>query len=391
MATSSTTSNRPCYRRCACFTVAFLVLAGATLLLARSPRQASPSPKSTGSAAFAPDSRGASRKPTENVRTWTIRYRTHAGTTRSASVVLPEWYGPGNNPALPVVISPHGRGADGRSNAAFFGRLPAVGRFAVISPDGMGHRLKNFSYGAPGQIDDLARMPDLAAAALPFLRIDRDRIYALGSSMGGQETLLLVARHPRLLAGAAALDSVTDLGRRYRQLPALPCSSGCLARWGKPYGAVLQSTLRREVGGAPDRARRAYAARSGLSQARAIAASRVPLQLWWSTEDRIVWDQEHQSEALLDELRRVDRCAAVSAYVGDWAHSTEMRASALLPIVLSGFGLLPHDVKSLPKTVRHESAPALCRRLGFDLTDELGHADRRLADDGSHESVPTRD
>ena len=84
-------------------------------------------------------------------------------------------------------------------------------------------------------------MPELATAALPWLHLDTSRIYALGSSMGGQETLLLVARHPRLLAGAAALDSVTDLARRHRQLPQLPCSSSCFERWGKPYGAVLQS------------------------------------------------------------------------------------------------------------------------------------------------------
>ena len=34
--------------------------------------------------------------------------------------------------------------------------------------------------------------------------------------MGGQETLLLVARHPHLLAGAAAFDPATDMARRYR-------------------------------------------------------------------------------------------------------------------------------------------------------------------------------
>jgi len=291
------------------------------------------------------------------VRTFEISYRSHTGAARRATVVLPEWYGPGNNPPLPVVVSPHGRGASGRSNAAFFDQLPAVGRFALISPDGMGSKLRNFSYGAPGQIDDLARMPTLASAALPWLRIDPARIYALGSSMGGQETLLLVARHPELLAGAAALDSVTDLARRHEQLPGLPCSSTCLARWGKPYGTVLQSTLEREVGGTPSDRNRAYAERSGLSQAHAIASSHVPLQLWWSTEDRVVWDQEHQSEALFLALRHIDVCSRVSAYVGTWDHSKEMRASELLPIALSGFGLLPRDARALPGSVRHTAAP----------------------------------
>ena len=349
--------------RTASTVAALLAAAGFSAAMLVIDRTEGTTPGATGAAATSPDSR-ASHALVEHVRTWTIRYPTHTGAERLAYVVLPAWYGPGNNPPLPVVISPHGRGATGLSNAAFFDRLPAVGRFAVISPDGMGQRLKNFSYGAAGQIDDLARMPGFAAAALPWLRLDMSRIYALGSSMGGQETLLLVARHPQLLAGAAALDSVTDLARRFAQLPQLPCTRSCVERWGKPYGTVLQSTLAREVGGAPQEAREEYAARSGLSQAHRIARSRVPLQIWWSTEDRIVWDQEHQSQALYEKLRRLDRCAPVAAYVGTWAHSKEMRASELLPIALSGFGLLPAGVKELPKSVRHEPAARCSERGG---------------------------
>src|SRR5262245_18359185 len=151
---------------------------------------------------------GSSVGAQETVRVWRISYAAHNGVTRAAYVVLPAWYGPGRNPVLPVVISPHGRGGNGLANARFFGDLPGIGRFGVISPDGMGRRFGQFSYGYSGQIDDLARMPDIAAEELPWLRVDRSRVYALGTSMGGQETLLLVARHPRLLAGAVAMDSV---------------------------------------------------------------------------------------------------------------------------------------------------------------------------------------
>jgi pimeloyl-ACP methyl ester carboxylesterase len=297
----------------------------------------------------------------DGVKVLTVHYTAHNGVDRLAYVVLPAWYGPGTHPKLPVVISPHGRGATGRSNAKFWGNLPAVGRFVVINPDGMGRRLKNFSYGYSGHIDDLAKMPDIAARALPWLRIDRSRIYALGSSMGGQETALLVARHHSLLAGAAAMDSVTDLTRRYRQLPAVPCDRRCLARWGKPVGVNLQSVVRREVGGTPHQSPRAYASRSALSQARAIASSGVPLQIWWSSADRIVSDQRHQSDALFREVRKLNPCAPVTAYSGRWQHSTEMRATALLPIALAGFGLLPKGFKSLPRTVRYQAAPHCAR------------------------------
>lgn len=300
-----------------------------------------------------------SAAPRAAVRTWTIHYTAHNGTDRLAYVVLPTWYGPTKNPQIPVIISPHGRNANGLSNTRYFGNLPAAGRFAVISPDGMGRRLALKSYAYRGQIDDLARMPDFAERELPWLHLDRSRVYALGSSMGGHETLMLVARHPDLLAGAAALDSVTDLHRRYAQLPDTACDKVCLKSWGKPYGLVLQAAMREEVGGTPSEAPKAYAARSPLAFARTIALSGVPLQIWWSTADKIVTDQQHQSGTLFRMLRQLNPHAPISAYTGRWPHSKEMKASQLLPIALKELGLLPQNVKKLPKSVRYQAAPIL--------------------------------
>jgi pimeloyl-ACP methyl ester carboxylesterase len=285
------------------------------------------------------------------VRVWPISYTAHNGASRKASVVLPAWYGPGHNPPLPLVISPHGRGATGAANAKFWGDMPAVGEFAVISPDGMGRRLAKLSYGYARQIDDLARMPELATAKLPWLRLDRSRIYALGTSMGGQETLLLVARYPRLLAGAVAMDSVTDLGRRYDQLPEVPCAEACRRRWGRPYGRVLQAAMRKEVGGTPEANPRAYAARSASSQLRRIAASSVPLQVWWSDGDQIVFDQAHQSALLVRDLGRMGACGPVVSYAGTWRHSQAMWAGSLLPVALAGFGLLPAEFPGIPEGI----------------------------------------
>jgi poly(3-hydroxybutyrate) depolymerase len=318
----------------------------------------SPATRGLGTTRISAPSAGSPSRPAA-VRVLTIQYSAHNGAKRAAYVLLPAWYGPRNNPPVPVVISPHGRDATGLTNSKYFGNLPAVGSFAVISPDGMGRRLGLKSYGYAGQIDDLAKMPDFAAAVLPWLRIDRKRIYALGSSMGGHETLMLVARHPQLLAGAAAMDSVTDLARRYGQLPEIPCNAACHARWAMPYGVALQSAMRREVGGSPADDPAEYAARSPVEHARTIAFSGVPLQIWWSRKDRIVFDQEHQSEALFQELRRLNPSAPVSAYAGRWAHSKEMRASQLLPIALAGFNLLPWNFKVLPRSIRHESAPTV--------------------------------
>jgi poly(3-hydroxybutyrate) depolymerase len=326
------------------------ILGAAALALAVAPATATPA-GSTPTRAAAP-----------LVRTLHFQYAAHNGAVRNAYLVLPARYGPRNNPRIPVVISPHGRNATGLSNTRYFGDLPARGRFAVISPDGMGRRLGLKSYGFRGQIDDLARMPRLARDAFPWLRLDLRRVYALGSSMGGQETLMLIARHPRLLAGAAAMDSVTDLARRYAQLPDLRCEAACRRRFGKPYGLVLQQAMREEVGGTPATSHRDYEWRSASAWAGTIAASGVPLQIWWSSRDHVVTDQKHQSWALFRELKRLNPCAPVSAYAGRWAHSREMRSTELLPIALHELGLLRRS-KKLPRSVRHQPSPACAEDL----------------------------
>jgi poly(3-hydroxybutyrate) depolymerase len=288
----------------------------------------------------------------------TVRYASHKGVRRSATLILPAWYGPADHAPLPLVISPHGRNRNGASNAEFWGELPARGGFAVVNPDGMGRVLDRNSFGYSGQIDDLSRMPQILSAALPWLQIDAARIYAVGSSMGGQEALLLVARYPTLLAGAVAMDSVTDLARRYRQMPATACDAACLRRHGRPYGPILQQLLAREVGGTPSERPGLYAMRSPMAWVDRIAASGVPLQIWWSAKDRIVTDQAHQSGLLFRTLRRIAPCAAVSAFVGHWPHSREMRETELLPIALVKLGLLQSTKRSLPSSVTHHDAPA---------------------------------
>ena len=159
--------------------------------------------------------------------------------------------------------------------------------------------------------------------------------------MGGQETLLLAARHPSLLAGAAAFDSVADFALQYRNLPRLRCDAACLRIWAEPIGVGLQDLVRTEVGASPDAAPAAYAARSPLHFARAIAQSCVPLQLWWSRADLIVVDSARQSGRLLTALERQQPRASVEGFVGSWIHTAAFRSTTRLPFALAHFGLLP--------------------------------------------------
>jgi poly(3-hydroxybutyrate) depolymerase len=267
----------------------------------------------------------------DGVRQWGIRYRAHNGVPRWAVLVGPARYGPGSpSPPLPLVISPHGRGVRARTNASLWRGLPGQGDFAVVCPGGMGRRLPLHSWGWKGQIDDLARMPSILRAARPWLRVDPQRIYAVGGSMGGQETLLLLGRRPRLLAGAVAFDSVTDFFRRYADFTLL----------GRK-GRTLQELARLEVGGTPASNPQAYHLRSPQYWLTEIARSGVALQMWWSDADEIVTGQQNQSGRFFRELRELEPRARVDRVTGSWSHTAESYRRLQLPGAARWLGLLP--------------------------------------------------
>jgi pimeloyl-ACP methyl ester carboxylesterase len=160
------------------------------------------------------------------------------------------------------------------------------------------------------------------------VHVDPRAVYAVGGSMGGQETLLLVARHPHLLAGAAVFDAATDMARRYWDFEDLK------------NGFTLQHLAREEIGGTPLTSPRAYAARSPDTYVRQIALSGVPLQLYWSTRDRVISDQVDETGALVAAIRGWNPAAPVEVFRGTWRHTAEMRWTKRLPGALRRFGLL---------------------------------------------------
>jgi poly(3-hydroxybutyrate) depolymerase len=262
------------------------------------------------------------------VRSWVVHYVAHNGSHRVAIVVLPRWYGPQDHPPIPLVISPHGRGVRPQTNARLWGNLPALGRFAVVNPEGDSNVRTSYSWGNAGQISDLARMPRIVRRALPWLRIAPHRVYAVGGSMGGQETLLLLAQHPHLLAGAISFDAPTDMATRYAAFPRLK------------RGLDLQRLARLEFGGVPRARGDAWADRSPIYYSREIAFSNVPLEIWWSTRDRIVVDGDSQSGLLYRAIMQLNPLAPVVQVVGTWHHTAEMRAIRRMPLALARMGLL---------------------------------------------------
>ena len=295
----------------------------------------------------------------------TISYRTHDGHLRKAYVLLPHGYRPGNNRPIPLVISPHGRAVDGELNTRRWGTLPTIGRFAVVNPDGYGRRLPLHSWGYRGQISDLARMPEILEAELPWVHIDRSRIYAVGGSMGAQETLLLAGRYPHLLAGAVAVDGPADFARQYRNFARYTCDAACLAKGWGPIGLAKRHLAREEIGGTPATVPAKYAERSPITYARQIASSCVPVQIWWSRTDKTVLDPAQQSGRMFQALKEANPQAPIDEFVGDWSHTEAMRHETDLPRMLAGLGLLPeaYDVEVLDAE-HHGTTKDRCARTG---------------------------
>lgn len=268
----------------------------------------------------------AARQPVRVVR---FSYTTHDGKQSYALLLLPGWYGPSRHPAIPLVICPHGRNTMPEGAAKRWFDLPSRGGFAVVLPAGQGRVLQLDSWGYPGQIADLARMPALAEQAVPGFRYLRRRLYAIGASMGGQEVLLLLAREPRLLAGVIAFDPATDLANRYYEFPDIS------------FGRQDQQKARIEVGGTPLQRPQAYRVRSPITYVRRIAFSNVPVQLWWSSKDQVIVNQAQQAGRFYQEIKLINPRAPVVPYVGTWPHTGEVSAFAQLPAALARLGLLP--------------------------------------------------
>jgi hypothetical protein len=69
-------------------------------------------------------------------------YTMHDGKQSYALLLLPGWYGPGRHPAIPLVISPHGRNTTREAAAKRWYDLPTRGDFAMVLPAGQGRVLQ---------------------------------------------------------------------------------------------------------------------------------------------------------------------------------------------------------------------------------------------------------
>ena len=182
---------------------------------------------------------------------------------RYATVVLPRDYGPGDAEALPCIVQPHGRGGVPTGPASRWDDLPTTERFMVICPDSSGRRDPANSWGVEGQLQDISEIVDVVEKSLPWVHVDHQRLYLVGISMGGQETLCTLARYPDRFAAGLCVDGNANLAARYREFPFVDMTD-------------TRPLMRREVGGTPSQVPWLYQRRSSTPFAATLATSGVP-------------------------------------------------------------------------------------------------------------------
>ncbi len=262
-------------------------------------------------AVAAPQARAGTRQATAvgTNQVIAVPYRAWNNKVRYATVVLPRDYVP-NSEALPCIVQPHGRDSTPLGPASRWGDLPTTQHFMVICPDSSGRRDPENSWAVAGQLQDIAEIADVVESSLPWVHIDHQRLYLAGISMGGQETLCTLARYPDLFAAGLCVDGNADLAARYRELS-------------RVHMADTRPLMRREVGGTPAKVPWLYERRSATPFAATLATCGVPIAIWWSSEDKIGFNQaKTQTGHLWSKIMSLAPGAPVVQVIGKGAHGT---------------------------------------------------------------------
>ena len=239
-----------------------------------------------------------------------VPYYSWNNKARYATVVLPLDYAPGNNEALPCIVQPHGREATPLGPASRWRNLPTTERFMVICPDSAGRRDDFNSWAVAGQLQDIAEIVGVVESSIPWVHVDHQRLYLVGISMGGQETLCTIARYPDLFAAGLCVDGNANLAARYRELRRVDM-------------ADTQPLMRREVGGTPAKVPWLYQRRSSIPFAGTLATCGVPIGIWWSQDDTIGYNQAGtQTGRLYTLIKSLRPDAPVEQVIGTGAHGT---------------------------------------------------------------------
>lgn len=132
-----------------------------------------------------------------------------AGRERSINVWVPEGYDPDGEP-VPLLLALHGAGGNGPELADItgFNDLATEQNFVVVYPDGVSGGWNDARPDTPMRVIDDVRFLDLTIDFIrDEMRIDPDRVYAAGYSMGGMMSFRLGCQLGDKIAAVASVAS----------------------------------------------------------------------------------------------------------------------------------------------------------------------------------------
>ncbi|MBN2073410.1 MAG: prolyl oligopeptidase family serine peptidase [Actinobacteria bacterium] len=230
--------------------------------------------------------------------------------TRKLLLSLP--LNPDSKKSYPLIVSPHPFGWSNFENF-FSGAADLLYPFkgwtgisekygAVVAlPLGHGRFYEKISLSYEAQIEDLVMIPDVLMKS--HVRIDTDRMFLCGLSMGGMETMTVLGAKPGIFKAGFSFNGIADLAAWYGDV-----GSGKADR--KLTDMDILKLVEDETGGTPGNALNIYLKRSAVNYIGALSGSN--LMIYWSSMDSIVVGQEEkQGKKLYDIIKGRNPGAAI--------------------------------------------------------------------------------
>jgi pimeloyl-ACP methyl ester carboxylesterase len=130
-----------------------------------------------------------------------IRVPVGCGHERLVTLRIPRGYLPGR--PWPLLYALHSSGGNGRAFTGYVEKMlgPRIEEFIVAAPTA--YRQTSLDAPPPFTVDHLAML----RAVRRTVHVDSDRVYALGTSLGGYASWAIACLHPDQLAGAVPISS----------------------------------------------------------------------------------------------------------------------------------------------------------------------------------------
>lgn len=206
--------------------------------------------------------------------------------------------------SYPLIISPHPFGWSDFENFSsgaadlvfpFKGWKGIAEKYGIIIalPLGHGRVFEKISLAWEAQLKDLVTIPEVLDGA--GIKINGNRIFISGLSMGGIETITAMGKYPGFFKAGFSFNGISDLETWYFDVKNGDCHP-------KLKDADILNPVRVEIGGSPEEVPEEYKKRSGINYIDDLL--NAELMVYWSGKDTLVPNQDKkQSKRLYDLIK----------------------------------------------------------------------------------------